>query len=1086
MKKLFVLVIVLLVIPLTAQQNDWENPSVHQINKLPAHATFYSFESPEMAKANDREKSKYFKSLNGEWKFNWVATPAESHQEFQKMDFDASHWDDINVPSNWEMRGYGIPIYTNITYPFFQDFPYINPTDNPVGHYIKIFKIDENWNNRDIILHFGGVSSAFYVWVNGKLVGYSEDTRLPSEFNISDYIKKGDNMLAVKVYRWSDGSYLEDQDTWRMSGIEREVFLAAVPKVRISDFTVRTDLDSNYENALLQIRPEFIANIPNKYVKKVGHFGTAPLETTVDDWILSAELTDADGNPVGKPMRIQLKDYFGEAYPQRDNVYFGALMEQEIVSPRKWSADDPYLYTLQFSLKDDKGNDIEYINTKVGFREVKFDDKGRFLVNGNPVKIIGVNRHDHDYKDGKVVSREDMEADVRLMKQLNFNAVRTSHYPNDPYFYDLCDQYGLYVMDEANLETHGYGGKLSSQPHWASAYLERGVRMVERDKNHPSIVFWSLGNESGMGPNHAAMAGWIKDFDPTRFIHYEGAEGNPADERYQKEYVTKDKGNPTDPLYVDMLSRMYPQPWELQSLIDDTDFDKRPVVMCEYAHAMGNSLGNMQTYWDVIYKNDRALGGYIWDWIDQGLIKKDENGTEYFAYGGDFDDTPNDGNFALNGIIAANRTLKPEAYEAKKVNQPVKITPVDLEQGRFDFENRHHAIDLSIYEIAWELLENGESIGGEPIATLRTKPREKEAVDVYFKKPRLKKNSIYHLKFTGKLKKDMIWAKKGYIVFEEQFKMPYQGEVSKINIKKQPEITTTETDIEITLSNANFKLTVDKSNGYISDYAYQGRSLLKAPLQLNFWRPETDNTAAYRTTMKKTSERDWMAAADTFNITEIKSDTAEKGKVTLTVEGEVTKPKTAVTLTYSILGNGQVKVDYTVVINESVPNVPRLGMQLKTDNSYANITYFGKGPHANYPDRNTASFVGLYETSVGTMDYIYARPQEYGNRMGTHWFKVSNNTGNGFYVIGKEPLNFSVQEYDTHNIETAKHTNELVNNGTLTVNIDAKQMGVGGDNSWSYRAEPYKEFLIRPGTYSYSFYIAPINKKLSNPIDINW
>ncbi|WP_298502520.1 glycoside hydrolase family 2 TIM barrel-domain containing protein [uncultured Maribacter sp.] len=1053
------------------QKNDWENPTVNQINKLPARATFYTYNNAANAIANVREKSSNYKSLNGDWKFHWVAKPAEASTSFQKKDFNSSEWKTITVPSNWEMKGYGTPIYTNSTYPFFSDFPNINHNDNPVGHYIKSFTIHDAWKEKDVILHFGGVSSAFYVWVNGTFIGYSEDTRLPSEFNISKHLISGENKIAVKVFRWSDGSYLEAQDHWRMSGIEREVYLEALPKVRLSDFTVRTDLDEEYNNALLQIRPEFIANIEDKYLKKVGHFGTAPLKTKVDNWTLTTQLLDANENAIGESNTIKLGDYFGEVYPQRDNVYFG-LIETEIKSPRKWSSDDPYLYILLFSLKDEEGNNVQYTSTKVGFRETEFDERGRFLVNGNPVKMIGVNRHDHNQKNGKVVSREDMETDVKLMKQFNFNAVRTSHYPNDPYFYDLCDTYGLYVMDEANLETHGVRGQLSNVPEWGSAYLERAIRMVERDKNHPSIIMWSLGNESGTGPNHAAMAGWIKDFDPTRYIHYEGAQGDPTDSRYKKKYFSHSKGNPTDPKWVDMLSRMYPQPKELQTLIDDTSFDNRPVIMCEYAHAMGNSVGNMKEYWDVIYKNDRALGGYIWDWIDQGILKKDENGKEYIAYGGDFGDTPNDGSFCLNGIIASDRTPKPGIFECKKVNQPVVIQTSNAINGKFTIRNRHHVTDLSKYNMFWNITEDGTVIKSGKIEALNTKPTKTDDFTIDFKKPKLKAGKEYFINITGKLKENALWENKGYIVFEEQFKLDYP--VAKVKEKANKAILLVNDNTnEIVVSNKSVNITLDKKSGYITSYISKGVTILNSPLKLNFWRAETENDKAYRRAKKLSKELEWMQAGDNFKVSNVTINSNEKSKVNITVKGNITNPKTEATLNYTILGDGTLNVEYMVAIDQSAPNLPRLGMQFAIANQYNKLSYFGKGPQPNYQDRNYGAKIGLFSGNAKTMSNAYAFPEEYGNHTETRWFTLQNNNKKGVTIKGAKPLSFSVLPNSTSDLQKANHTNELPNREELTVSIDLKQMGVGGDDTWSLRAEPHEEYRIKPGTYFYSFYFIP-------------
>lgn len=1062
---------------LFAQQNDWENPNVNQINRLPAKATFYNFDSKAEAIAGDRDQSSFYKSLNGDWQFRWVAKPSEASNDFQNTDFDASKWDNIDVPSNWEMRGYGIPIYTNSTYPFFNDYPNINHHDNPVGHYIKSFNIDENWANKDVILHFGGVSSAFYVWVNGEFVGYSEDTRLPSEFDITKHVKQGENKVAVKVYRWCDGSYLEAQDHWRMSGIEREVYLQANPKVRLSDFTVRTDFDDNYENALLQIRPELIANIKNKYVAKIGEFGNTNLKTTVDNWELITELMDADGNAVGSPTTTKFGKIFGEYYPQRDNVYFG-LIETEVKSPKKWSSDAPYLYTLVFTVKDDKGNDIQHTSTKVGFRELKIDDRGRFLVNGNPVKMIGVNRHDHDHIEGKAVTREDILEDVKLIKQFNFNAVRTAHYPNDPYFYDLCDEYGIYVMDEANLETHGTRGLLSNVPEWSNAYLERAVRMVERDKNHPSIVFWSLGNESGTGPNHAAMAGWIKEFDPTRYIHYEGAQGIPSHPDYKKNFFEHGKGNPSDAPWVDMISRMYPQPQELQDLIDDTSgFQHVPVLMCEYAHAMGNSVGNMKKYWDVIHNNERALGGYIWDWIDQGILRKDKNGKDYYAYGGSYGDTPNDGSFCINGIIASDRTPKPEIYECKKVNQPVVISTEDAKSGVFEILNRHHAIDLSQYDMSWAITENGKAIQSGTLGSMNTKPYESSKLNIDFKKPKFKAGSIYYLNITGKLNKNTLWAKAGYVVFEEQFKLDYNvAEPSPL--KSNSPLVVTENDSSISLDNQSISLKIDKATGYISAYTSKGVNVLQSPLKLNFWRAETENDKAYRKSMKLESELDWMHAGDRLKVNNITVNTDEKGKVIVTVNGNIENPKTAVTLAYTVLGSGEVKVDYKATIDESAPNAPRIGMTFDIAKTYGTLTYLGKGPQSNYSDRNYGAHVGIYSGKPEDINYKYVYPEEYGNRTETHWLKLTNSANKGILIKGERPISFSVQEYSIDNLQEANFLNELVERDAYTVNVDLSQQGVGGDNTWSHRARAHEEFRNQPGTYTYSFYLVPFGGNL--------
>ncbi|TNJ46590.1 DUF4981 domain-containing protein [Tamlana fucoidanivorans] len=1077
MKNTFLFLFILITIGSFSQQNDWENPLVNYINKLPAHATFYNFDNEVQALLGDRTKSSYYKSLNGNWKFKWVATPNDASNNFQNLDFKSKDWDTIAVPGNWEMKGYGIPIYTNSTYPFFSDFPYINKHDNPVGHYITTFSINENWTDKDVILHFGGVSSAFYVWVNGKFVGYSEDTRLPSEFDITKHLKEGENKLAVKVYRWADGSYLEAQDHWRMSGIEREVYLHAMPKIRLADFTIRTDFDDTYQDALLQIRPNFVLNVNDKYIEKVGHFGDAPLHTIADNWSLTTKLFDAQGNMAAESNTTKLSKILGESYPQRDNVYFG-LIETKVKTPKQWSSDSPYLYTLLFEVKDETGNIVQTTSTKVGFRELKIDDRGRFLVNGNSVKMIGVNRHDHDHIHGKTVTREDIETDVKLLKRFNFNAVRTSHYPNDPYFYDLCDQYGIYVMDEANLETHGTRGKLSNVPEWGSAFLERAIRMVQRDKNHPSIVIWSLGNESGTGPNHAAMAGWIKDFDPTRYIHYEGAQGDPTSSNYKKAYYSHGKGNPTDPKWVDMLSRMYPQSWELQSLIDHTNpIDNRPVIMCEYAHSMGNSTGNMKEYWDVIYKNDRAIGGYIWDWIDQGILKKDENGNEFLAYGGDFGDKPNSGSFCLNGIIASDRTPKPATYECKKVNQPARITAIDAKKGLFKILNRHHAIDLSTYSIEWEITQNGNIIDFGQINDLKTKPYQTDDLNINFKSPKLKSGSEYFINIYGKLKYETQWAQKGFLVFKEQFKLDYEiADIKSLSVKGS--LTISENDTTFNIFGKQSTVVINKQLGLISSFKYLDEDYLKSPIKLNFWRAQTENDEAYRKAKKLDSEVEWMNAGRSFKPSKINVISNKNGKAVISVQGIIEQPKTNVTLTYTILYSGEIRVDYTIQTDKNVPNIPRIGMAFDINKTYNDVTYFGRGPHPNYADRNYASHIGLYKSKASTMNYMYAYPEEYGNRTDIRWFKLENNGKGGIMVKGSQELNFSIIPYSLENLQKAKHTNELIERDIYTVNIDLRQQGVGGDDTWSKRAQAHENYLIPPDKYNYSFYIVPFKSRI--------
>jgi len=557
---------------------DWENPEMIGRGKEPAHCTLMPYPDTATALAGVREVSAFYKSLNGKWKFNWVGKPADRPKDFYKFDYNVSKWAEISVPSNWQLQGYDRPIYLNVRYPFSPEKPnppYIPHDNNPVGSYRREFTIPDSWVGRQVFIHFDGVKSAFYIWVNGREVGYSEDSMTPAEFNITKYLREGKNVLAVEVYRWSDGSYLEDQDMWRLSGIYRDVYLFSTPAVHIFDFFVRTELDEKYEDATLMIRP------------KVLSFTNEELE----GWVVEGQLYDSENQPIfSAPLEEQVSVIMRKWYAsQRGGVEFG-LLRGEVACPKKWSAEQPNLYTLVLCLKDAKGKTIEAESCKVGFREVELKD-GQLFINGQAVLLCGVNRHEHDPDYGRAIPESRMLEDIKLMKQNNINAVRTSHYPNHPKWYELCDRYGIYLIDEANLETHGVHGLLANNPRWHCAFVERAIRMVERDKNHPSVIFWSLGNESGCGPNHSAMAGWIHDYDPSRPVHYEGAQGDPK-----------------DPPYVDVLSRMYPRVQNIVNLATN-EIDDRPVVMCEYAHAMGNSVGNLKEYWDAIRSTRRLIGG---------------------------------------------------------------------------------------------------------------------------------------------------------------------------------------------------------------------------------------------------------------------------------------------------------------------------------------------------------------------------------------------------------------------------------------------------------------------------------------------
>ena len=783
--------------------NDWENPKVVGRNKEPGHATLLPYADEATALAADRSASPYFRLLNGEWKFQVATSPGAAPEGFQEPDYDDGAWDPITVPSNWQVaglgRGYDPPMYTNVQYPFpIHDLPRVPADDNPTGSYRRIFSVPVEWDGREIFLTFDGVDSAFYVWVNGEMVGYSQGSRLPAEFNITPYVQDGDNTLAVRVFRWSDGSYLEDQDFWRLSGIYRDVYVWSAPPVHIRDFWVRTELDPAYQDAVLRVRA------------KVRNY----MGQDVDGRMVEVKLIDAAGGAV-----------LGEALRAVVDVPAGSEvtleLESPISNPHKWSDEDPHLYTLLISLKDAGGRVKEVESCKVGFRSVELKD-GQVHVNGVPILFKGVNRHEHDPDTGHAVSVQSMIDDILLMKRFNVNAVRTCHYPDDPRWYDLCDQYGIFIYDEANIESHGVWDRLTKDPTWRSAFMERGIRMVERDKNHPCVIVWSLGNESGYGPNHEALADWIHEQDPTRLVHYHPAESAPT---------------------IDILGPMYPSVDRIIQMAED-DAETRPVVMCEYAHSMGNSTGNLKEYWDAVETYKRLQGGFIWDWVDQGIRQVTEDGESGFAYGGDFGDEPNDGNFCINGLIWPDRVAHPGLWEHKKVLQPVRVEPVDLLAGRVRVVNKYLYSDLSGLEISWTLMADGEVLQSGELPALKAHPGDSADVTVPFAAPVVRPATEYWLRLSFKLAKDTLWAQKGHEVAWEQFKLPIavpQG--PRVDSADMSPLELTESEATFKVRCAGFELVFGRQAGRILSWRYDRDELVSQGPELNIWRAPTDNDA---------------------------------------------------------------------------------------------------------------------------------------------------------------------------------------------------------------------------------------------------
>ncbi|MBN1925913.1 MAG: DUF4981 domain-containing protein, partial [Prolixibacteraceae bacterium] len=1034
MKFLILILISVLSFQIVFSNNIWEDEKVFGINKIPATATSYSYWSVNDALTFDREKSEFL-SLNGEWSFFFVDESSKRPETFFDGNFDYSGWDKIDVPSCWEMRGYGIPIYTNARYPFPVQPPFIL-RENPVGSYIKEFELPAKWNGQRIILHFGGVSSAMQLWVNGKEAGYSQDSRLPAEFDITGLVKSGTNRLAVCVFRWSDGSYLEDQDHWRMSGIYREVYVKAEPVVTISDCHIRTKLINNYEEGVLQLRPEI------KLANKVP----------ADGYMVKAQLYNKQGVQVLKNIPgVKVRDIIREHYPQRDNVYF-PLMEESFNAPDLWSAEKPVLYSLVVTLEDELGKIIDARSFKVGFRDVRIDGS-RFLVNGKPVKLYGVNRHDHSEINGKTVSREEILLDVLQMKRFNINAVRTSHYPNDPYFLDLCDEYGLYVIDEANIETHGVGGWLTNLSSWAGAFLERGIRMVKRDKNHPSVIMWSLGNEAGQGPAHAAMAAWMHEYDPTRPIHYEGAIGDITHPEYLKYNSSEARArqvwaNPRDALWVDVVSRMYPTIDGLKAL-GESPWDDRPVVMCEYVHSMGNSTGNLKEYWDLIHSNDIYMGGFIWDWIDQGIKAETTDGKTFWKYGGDFGDTPNDNNFCINGVVNPDRTPHPALFECKHVFQPFEISEKNLSEGIVSIKNRFFFTNLSEFITTWVVSEDGEELNSGELENLSLEPGSEKGFKLPLGTIVPKPGKEYWLLVSIKLKENAGWANEGHEVAWQQFKLPFyksedvtESARNTISIAKGGDLI---------LKNEELELAIDPQTGLVKSYRFGGKELISSPLVPNFWRPLTDNDRRGWKAQQKSGF--WKDAPSLLKLKSMDVNDVSDYEKNITALLEV-EEKFTLELVYKINGSGKLDVAYKLVCSEELPPLLRAGIQFTVPDSYNQMSYYGKGPWENYCDRSTGAVVDVYSGVVDDFVWDYIYPQENGNRTEVRWLELKDNDGSGIKILGGKAFSMSVWPWTQQNLEEATHISDLVTNDYLTVNIDAAQMGVGGIDSWSNNAAP--------------------------------
>lgn len=1053
-------------VPGIYQSEPWEDPLVTSINREPSRATAYSYQSTQEALDGNRETSGRMLSLNGEWDFFFARKPVDAPIDFYKGRVQG--WDKLTVPSNWEMKGYDIPIYKSAVYPFRPVDPPRIPKDyNAIGSYQRVFTVPANWQDMNITLHFGGVSSAFKVWLNGKFLGYGEDSCLPSEFNITPYLQTGENVLSVQVIRWSDGSYLEDQDHWRMSGIQREVMLLAEPRVRIADFHWQGTLDQDYQDAVLSIRPR-IENLTGD---------------SINGYTIQAQLYDANKNPVfAKALQRSANEVVNEIYPRLDNVKFG-LLEAKVKNPKKWSDEAPNLYTLLLTLTDKDGKVLEVKSCKVGFRSIEFDKSaGKLLINGKVTYLYGVNRHDAHPEKGKALSREDIRKDLQLIKQFNFNAIRTSHYPNDPYLYELCDEYGIFVMDEANYETHGLGGKLSNDPQWTHAFMERTNRMVMRDKNHPSIIIWSLGNEAGRGPNNAAMAAWIHDFDITRPVHYEPAMGSPrekgyidpSDARYLKSNDHAHRiGNPIDQYYVDIISRFYPGIFTPELLLNQKNGDKRPILFVEYSHSMGNSTGNMKEFWDIFRAHPRLIGGFIWEFKDHGLIKKDALGKPFFAYGGDFGEKRHDGNFCIDGMVASDGRPKSAMYECKRVYQPFETSLIDTGDVLVNITNRHAVKNLANYLIKISLLEDGHELSTKTLPTYRLAAGADTSISLKSLLPTLKKGHEYLLNISYQLNENKPWAGKGFEIAANQLVLTGLAKSDNVSNKFSKVNLVSNEDGYKLQSVKGKEITISRKNGALVSYKDQGTEQLAQAFLPHFTRPQTDNDRKGWKPSKVLKQ--WYDAKPALVDQSI--DSSKSGIITIISKYAVVKDSATVEVAYTFNGDGVLKVTNQLRVLKGLPNLPKVGMQGGIKRGYDQISWYGKGLQENYIDKRSGMDAGIYKLPLDKFIEPYVYPQENGNRTDVRWMRLMDKQQQGIVVVADSLLSMSAWPYTEQEIVTAKHHHLLKDAGFITLNIDLIQMGVGGNDSWSEVSQPLPQYQIPAKEYQYTFYLMPIPSK---------
>ncbi len=1019
---------------------DWQNPRVSGINTERPRATFVPFRSRDEALRLRPDQSPNVVSLNGRWKFRWSPRPADRPLAFFRADFDDTAWGDIAVPGTMEWQGHGKPLYIDEGYTFKADPPRVPEDDNPVGSYRRTFDLPVSWQGREVLVHFAGVSSAFYLWVNGERVGYSEDSRTPAEFDITQFLKPGRNLLAAEVYRYSDGSYLECQDFWRLSGIFRDVFLFATPQTHIRDFWARASLNGQYRDGTLDLDVEL----------RRHDEGTAAPRTVV------AELLGPDGKTAWGPARISATVGGGSSSL--------VTLHATVPDVARWTAETPTLYRVLLTLEDESGAAVEAVTTRVGFRRVDISG-GRLRVNGVPIVIRGVNRHEHDPNDGYTIGEGTMLADIRLMKQFNINAVRASHYPNDPRWYDLCDEYGLYVVDEANIESHGISfdpdKTLANKPEWRDAHLDRTRRMVERDKNHPSVIIWSLGNEAGDGINFQATYDWIKRRDPSRPVQYE-----PAERR----------------AHTDIYVPMYARPYQLEHYARGPH--DKPLILCEYAHAMGNSVGNLQDYWDVIERHPDVLqGGFIWDWADQGIWKTAPDGRRYYVYGGDY--LPPGVEFdpdCLDGLVMGDRTPQPELWEVKKVYQPVKARAVDATRGLFEIENRYAFLDLSHLEARAVVTDDGVERWRGLVALPAVKAGGHARLEVRWPAAQVEPGAERLVTVEIVNREATALVPRGHVVAWDQFSLgvapgPRRADAAQRTGALSAGLQLDESGSTIRVRGRRFEAGFEKTTGLLTSFTYDGHAVMRSGPSLNFWRAPIDNDYGNGHQLRTAS---WREASRSRNAAKVSALRGADGSVIVRAEWVLADVSSRASLSLAFYPDATVVVNSVLSPNaDDLPEVPRAGLTMTLPAGFASAEWYGRGPHENYIDRRTAAAVGRYNSLVADLAFPYERPQETGTRTDTRWVALTDGTGAGLLAVGLPVLQFSAYPYALDDFDggpkkTQRHTIDLQPRDFVTLNLDIAQMGLGGDTSWG--ALPHHGYLIRPRQLGSTIILRPYSR----------